>query len=450
MVDRGRGGRSRFRGSGVLDADPGTIRPPPVYCLDAFVDVPARLKSPTRFGATSPSSPTSTTARPPWWTACCARAARSAATSASPSGPWTTPTSSASAGITILAKNTAVHYGDTLINIVDTPGHADFGGEVERTLSMVDGVMLLVDASEGPLPQTRFVLRKALERRLPPIVVINKIDRPDARVQEVAERGLRSVHRPRRDRGAARLPRDLREREGGHGEPCRWSSRARTSVRCSTRSSSTCRRRAARSTARCRSSSPTSIRATTSDGSPSAASSTARVKIGDPVAVCKLDGSFQDTKVTKLFAFDGLKRVDIDDAAAGDIVCLAGHRGHHHRRDDRRHRAPQGDAGHRDRRADGVDDLRRQHLADVGTRRPVRHFAPDQGSSRQGAARQRLDSRRADRHARTDEGARPRRAAAVDPDRDDAPRGLRDAGLAARHRHQGRQRQDRWSRSRTS
>src|SRR5438067_2760167 len=88
-------------------------------------------------------------------------------------------------GITILAKNTAVHYQDLLINIVDTPGHADFGGEVERTLSMVDGVMLLVDASEGPLPQTRFVLRKALERRLPPIVVVNKIDRPDARPQEV-------------------------------------------------------------------------------------------------------------------------------------------------------------------------------------------------------------------------------------------------------------------------
>src|SRR5688572_26935272 len=88
-------------------------------------------------------------------------------------------------GITILAKNTAVHYQDFLINIVDTPGHADFGGEVERTLSMIDGVMLLVDASEGPLPQTRFVLRKALERGLPPIVVINKIDRQDARVQEV-------------------------------------------------------------------------------------------------------------------------------------------------------------------------------------------------------------------------------------------------------------------------
>src|ERR687888_2143360 len=88
-------------------------------------------------------------------------------------------------GITILAKNTAVHYRDLIINICDTPGHADFGGEVERTLSMVDGVILLVDASEGPLPQTRFVLRKALERRLPPIVVINKIDRTDARPQEV-------------------------------------------------------------------------------------------------------------------------------------------------------------------------------------------------------------------------------------------------------------------------
>jgi len=88
-------------------------------------------------------------------------------------------------GITILAKNTSVRFGRYKINIVDTPGHADFGGEVERTLKMVDGVLLLVDASEGPLPQTRFVLKKALELDLPPIVVINKIDRKDARVQEV-------------------------------------------------------------------------------------------------------------------------------------------------------------------------------------------------------------------------------------------------------------------------
>src|ERR671937_842080 len=88
-------------------------------------------------------------------------------------------------GITILAKNTAVQHGGVKLNIVDTPGHADFGGEVERALTMVDGALLLVDASEGPLPQTRFVLRKALDRRLPIILVINKVDRPDARVEEV-------------------------------------------------------------------------------------------------------------------------------------------------------------------------------------------------------------------------------------------------------------------------
>src|SRR2546430_3202525 len=90
-------------------------------------------------------------------------------------------------GITIMAKNTAVRYGDVKINIVDTPGHADFGGEVERGLTMVDGVLLLVDASEGPLPQTRFVLRKALQARLPVILVVNKVDRPDARIGEVVD-----------------------------------------------------------------------------------------------------------------------------------------------------------------------------------------------------------------------------------------------------------------------
>src|SRR5947199_4483597 len=90
-------------------------------------------------------------------------------------------------GITILAKNTAVRHGGVKINIVDTPGHADFGGEVERALTMVDGVLLLVDASEGPLPQTRFVLRKALEARLPVTLVVNKVDRPDARIAEVVD-----------------------------------------------------------------------------------------------------------------------------------------------------------------------------------------------------------------------------------------------------------------------
>src|SRR4051794_9559156 len=90
-------------------------------------------------------------------------------------------------GITILAKNTSVRWGGVKLNIIDTPGHADFGGEVERGLTMVDGVLLLVDASEGPLPQTRFVLRKALEARLPIILVVNKVDRPDARISEILD-----------------------------------------------------------------------------------------------------------------------------------------------------------------------------------------------------------------------------------------------------------------------
>jgi GTP-binding protein len=93
-------------------------------------------------------------------------------------------------GITILAKNTAVNYNDIKINIVDTPGHADFGGEVERVLKMVDGVLLLVDAFEGPMPQTRFVLKKALALELPAVVVINKIDRPDARINQVLDEVL--------------------------------------------------------------------------------------------------------------------------------------------------------------------------------------------------------------------------------------------------------------------
>ena len=120
-------------------------------------------------------------------------------------------------GITILAKNTAVRYGDVKVNIVDTPGHADFGGEVERGLSMVDGVLLLVDASEGPLPQTRFVLRKALEARLPVVLVVNKVDRPDARIAEVVARGRGAVPRPRRRPRPARLPHRVLRRPRGPG-----------------------------------------------------------------------------------------------------------------------------------------------------------------------------------------------------------------------------------------
>ena len=115
-------------------------------------------------------------------------------------------------GITILAKCTSVMRGNMRINIVDTPGHADFGGEVERVLSMVDGVVLLVDAAEGPMPQTKFVLTKALNLGLRPIVIINKIDRGDARPDEVRQRSVRSVRGARSFRRAARFPGALRFR----------------------------------------------------------------------------------------------------------------------------------------------------------------------------------------------------------------------------------------------
>ena len=155
-------------------------------------------------------------------------------------------------GITILAKNTAIFYHDIKINIVDTPGHSDFGGEVERALKMVDGVMLLVDASEGPLPQTRYVLSKALEAKLPPIVVINKIDRPDARPQEV----LNEVYDLFIDLDAAEDQLDFpvlyTNAKTGHGDDRPRASRARICGRCSTPSSDTipaadgrCRRAAA-------------------------------------------------------------------------------------------------------------------------------------------------------------------------------------------------------------
>jgi len=226
-------------------------------------------------------------------------------------------------GITILAKNTAVFYHDVKINIVDTPGHSDFGGEVERALKMVDGVMLLVDASEGPLPQTRYVLSKALEAGLPPVLIINKIDRPDARAQEV----LNEVYD---------LFIDLDAKEDQLGFPVLY-----TNAKAGTASSS--------------------IQSPATDLQPlfdailehipppkgdSAGAlqiqvanlgysdylgrlAIARVfngtlKNGEEVAIAKRDGSFQTVKITKLFSFSGLKRVDIDQTQLGDIVAVAG------------------------------------------------------------------------------------------------------------------------------
>jgi GTP-binding protein len=226
-------------------------------------------------------------------------------------------------GITILAKNTAVHYHDILINIVDTPGHADFGGEVERTLAMVDGVLLLVDASEGPLPQTRFVLRKALERRLTPLVVINKIDRPDARPQEVLNEVYDLFIDLDADEEQVEFPVVYASARGGTssmsigdpGEdlrplfdaiinsvpPPRGDVEAPLQMLVANLDSSDYLGRIAIGRV-----------------------FNGQVKVGDPIAVCKLDGRVQETRVTKLFAFEGLRRVDITEAAAGDIVCLAG------------------------------------------------------------------------------------------------------------------------------
>ena len=226
-------------------------------------------------------------------------------------------------GITILAKNTAIFYHDVKINIVDTPGHSDFGGEVERALKMVDGVMLLVDASEGPLPQTRYVLSKALEAKLPPIVVINKIDRPDARAQEV----LNEIYD---------LFIDLDAKEDQLDFPVLY-----TNAKAGTASTDT---KVAGENLR-----PLfdAILETTPppQGDPAGplqilvanldySDYLGRLAIarvfngtmytGEDVAIAKRDGSMQKTKITKLFSFSGLKRTDITETVLGDIVAVAG------------------------------------------------------------------------------------------------------------------------------
>ncbi len=226
-------------------------------------------------------------------------------------------------GITIMAKNTAIRYRDLLINIVDTPGHADFGGEVERTLTMVDGVLLLVDASEGPLPQTRFVLRKALEQGLPPVVVINKIDRQDARPAEV----LNEIYD---------LFIDLDANEDQIDFPVVYANgKAGTASLDPDAPGRTLRPLL-----------DTIVdRMPPPPGNPDAVLQVlvanldssdylgriaigrivnGRVAVGDQIAVSKLDGAIEHTKVTKLYVFDGLGRTEITEAAAGDIICLAG------------------------------------------------------------------------------------------------------------------------------
>jgi GTP-binding protein len=225
-------------------------------------------------------------------------------------------------GITILAKNTAIFYHDVKINIVDTPGHSDFGGEVERALKMVDGVMLLVDASEGPLPQTRYVLGKALEAKLPPIVVINKIDRADARPQEV----LNEIYD---------LFIDLDAKEEQLDFPILYTN-AKTGTAATDRQRGTDLRPLfdailntippPKGDPR----DPLQILVANLDYSDYlgrlaiARVFNGKMFTGEEVAIAKLDGSFEKTKITKLFSFSGLKRTDITETELGDIVAVAG------------------------------------------------------------------------------------------------------------------------------
>ena len=226
-------------------------------------------------------------------------------------------------GITILAKNTAVFYHDIKINIVDTPGHSDFGGEVERALKLVDGVLLLVDASEGPLPQTRYVLRKALEAKLPPIVVINKIDRSDARPQEV----INEIYD---------LFIDLDATEEQLDFPILYAI-AREGI--------------AKASLDAESENLQPLFEAILQHIPPPGGDAADVlqllvvnldyseyhgrlaigrifsgtlNRGDEVAIVKLDGTTEKTRITKLYSFEGLNRIDVDRAVTGEIVAIAG------------------------------------------------------------------------------------------------------------------------------
>src|SRR4051794_10346909 len=226
-------------------------------------------------------------------------------------------------GITIMAKQTAVQWHDVRINLVDTPGHADFGGEVERTLRMVDGVLLLVDASEGPLPQTRFVLRKALARRLPVVVCVNKIDRSDARPAEVVHEieelfldvgadehqiDFPVLYAVARDGRAGTTPDSL----AGNLEPL-FQAIADTTPAPEHEPGH-----------------PLQLLVTNLDADQYVGRLAigriwqGEIATGDRVALSRLDGSIVSGKVTKLLGARGLSRVEIDSASAGDIVAVAG------------------------------------------------------------------------------------------------------------------------------
>src|SRR5207249_10670276 len=225
--------------------------------------------------------------------------------------------------ITILAKNTAVRFGGVKLNIVDTPGHADFGGEVERALSMVDGVLLLVDAAEGPQPQTRFVLRKTLEARLPVILVVNKVDRPDARIAEVLDEVYELFLDLGADEHQIEFPIVYANARAG------WAS-LEPDVEGSDLKP-LCELILERIPApEYDEGHPFQALVTNLDASPYLGRlalcrvRNGRVRKGEQVAWCRIDGTIERVKIVELYLTDALDRVPADDAGPGDIIAVAG------------------------------------------------------------------------------------------------------------------------------
>src|ERR1700735_1189062 len=226
-------------------------------------------------------------------------------------------------GITILAKNTAVRYGEVKLNIVDTPGHADFGGEVERGLTMVDGVLLLVDASEGPLPQTRFVLRKALEARLPVILVINKVDRPDARIDEVVDEVYELFLDLDADEEQIEFPIVYTNAKAG------WAS-LEQGVEGTDLQPLLELLLEHVPAPEYEPEHPLQAHVTNLDASPYVGRiaicrvRNGTIRRGETIAWCRTDGEIERVKVTELYVTEALERVDAEEAAAGDIIAVAG------------------------------------------------------------------------------------------------------------------------------
>jgi GTP-binding protein len=229
-------------------------------------------------------------------------------------------------GITILAKNTAVRYGGVKLNIVDTPGHADFGGEVERGLTMVDGVLLLVDASEGPLPQTRFVLRKALEARLPVILVVNKVDRPDARIDEVVDEVYELFLDLDADESQIDFPIVYTNAKAGAAslEPSGW---AEPDANLKPLLDLLVEHIPA---PEYEPDHPLQAHVTNLDASPYVGRlaicrvRNGTIRRGETVAWCRHDGSIERVKVSELYVTEALDRVEADEAEAGEIISVAG------------------------------------------------------------------------------------------------------------------------------